>query len=241
MLPRRRDFTEVIDELLACNHIHVEHLEFLLFRDFSLFKKQPTLPYAGMAIGKCKTSSIKLDGLLQRFELSFNLVKVLVQHGTQPCPKSIEYAICQNDYKLFQFLAATYSSLKNINFAFLDASLLITKFSEIDIKLFQDILKKGCVALGINAKLPPPLLCAVDKKRYDIAAVLIDCGASLLKLQFTKHTTAVHEATNIALQTGVFKLHSYTYRVLFLMYRISRNIESDFNLVIWRISLRSPN
>ena len=206
MLPSRRDFTKVIDELLACKHTHIQHLEFLLFRDFSVFKKQLSLPNAGMAIGKCKTSSVKLDSLLQRFELSFNLVKVLVEHGTQPCPKSIEYAICQNDYKLFQYLTMLYSSLENASFTFLDASLLISKFTEIDIKLFRSILKKGCIALGINAKLPPPLFCAVDKKRYDIAAVLIECGASLLEVQFTKYTTAVHEATNIALHTGVFKL-----------------------------------
>ena len=208
MLPRRLNFTKVIDELLACNHICIEHLEFLFFHDFSLFKKQPALPNAGMAVGKCKTSSIKLDGLLQRFKLSFNMIKVLVQHGTQPCPKSIEYAIFQDDYKLFHYLATTYSSLKNINFAFLDASLLISKFSEIDVKFFQDILKKGCIALGISAKLPPPLLCAIDKKRYDIAAALIECGASLLEVQFTKSTTAVHEAANIALQTGAFKLRT---------------------------------
>ena len=206
MLPSKRDFTKVIDELLACKHTHIQHLEFLLFRDYSVFKKQLSLPNAGMAVGKCKTSSVKLGSLLQRFELSFNLVKVLVEHGTQPCPKSIEYAICQNDYKLFQYLTMLYSSLENASFSFLDASLLISKFSEIDIKLFKSILKKGCIALGINAKLPPPLLCAVDKKRYDIAAVLIECGASLLEVQFTKYTTAVHEATNIALQTGVFKL-----------------------------------
>lgn len=209
MLPIKQDFTKVIDELLACNHIQLQHLEFLLLRDFSLFRKQQALPNAGMAIGKCKTSSIKLDSLLQRFDLSFNLIKALVQHGTQPCPNSIEYAICQNNHKLFHYLTTTYCSLKNANFAFLDASLLINKFCDIDIKLFQSILRKGCIALGINAKLPPPLLCAIDKKRYDIAAVLIECGASLLEVQLAKFTTAVHEATKIALQTGVQATYVY--------------------------------
>lgn len=156
-----------------------------------------------MAIKKCKTSSIKLDSLLQRFELSFNLIQALVQHGTQPCPNSIEYAISQNNYKLFHYFTTTYSNLKNADFSFLDASLLISKFSEIDIKLFQSILKKGCIALGINAKLPSPLSCAIDKKRFDIAAVLIECGVNLLEVKFSKFTTVVHEATKIALHTGV--------------------------------------
>ena len=203
MLPNGKDFTKIIDELLTHTNIHPQHLEFLLVRDSPLLKKYHSLQNAGMAIKKCKTSSVKLDSLLQRFDLSFDLIKALVQHGTQPCPNSIEYAIYQNNYKLFHYLTAAYSSLKNANFAFLDTSLLISKFSEIDIKLFQTILKKGCIALGINAKLPTPLLCAVEKGRYDIAALLIECGANLLGAQFAKHTTVVHEATNIALHTGM--------------------------------------
>ena len=203
MLPSRHDFTEVIGKLLAHDHVRSQHLEFLLLRNFTLPKKRQVLRNAGMAIGKCKTSSIKLDSLLQRFELSFNFIKELIQHGTQPCPKSIEYAVCHNNYKLLHYLTITYSSSKDANFAFLDASILINKFDEIDLKLFQTILKKGCIGLGINPKVQPPLLCAIDKGRYDIAAVLIECGASMLGVQFAKFTTVVHEATKIALHTGM--------------------------------------
>ena len=205
MLPNKRDFTEVMSELLAHDHVRSQHLEFLLIHNFSSSKKRQVLPNAGMAIGKCKTSSIKLDSLLQRFELCFNFIKALIQHGTQPCQNSIEYAICHNNYELFHYLTTTYASLKNANFAFLDASILISKFDEIDLKLLQTILMKGCIALGINPKVPPPLLCAVDKGRYDIAAVLIECGASLLEVQFSKFTTVVHEATKIALHTGTYE------------------------------------
>ena len=203
MLPRRHDFTEVIDKLLAHKHVRSHHLEFLLLRDFTLPKKKQVLQNAGMAIGKCKTSSIKLDSLLQRFDLNFNFIKALIQHGTQPCSNSLEYAIYKNDYRLFHYLTKTYSGSKNCNFAFLDASVLISKFHKIELELFQTILKKGCIALGINPKVQPPLLCAIDKERYDIAAVLIEHGASLLEVQFAKYTTLVHEATKIALHTGM--------------------------------------
>jgi len=209
MLPNKHDFTEIIDALLAFDRVHSRHLEFLLLRRFS-FKPKQALPNAGMAIKKCKTSSVQLDDLLQRFELSFDLIKALVQHGTQPCPKSIEYAISQNNYKLFHYLTTNYSDLRNAKFSFLDAATLISKFHEIDLKLIQIILKKGCVALGINAKLPSPLLCAINKERYDIAAVLIEHGASLLGLQFAKYTTVVHEATKIALYTGTY-IQLYVY------------------------------
>ena len=202
MLPSRHDFTEVIGKLLAHDHVRSQHLEFLLLRNFTLPKKRKVLQNAGMAIGKCKTSSIKLDSLLQRFELSFNFIKALIQHGTQPCQNSIEYAICHNNYKLFHYLTITYSGSMDANFAFLDASILINKYDEIDLKFLQTILKKGCIALGINPKVQPPLLCAIDKGRYDIAAVLIECGASMLGVQFAKFTTVVHEATKIALHTG---------------------------------------
>lgn len=217
MLPSRSDFTEVIDKLLAHNHVRLQHLEFLLLHNFTLPKKKQVLPNAGMAIGKCKTSSIKLGSLLQRFELSFSFIKALIQHGTQPCPNSIEYAICHNDYRLFHYLTKTYSGPKNSNFAFLDASILISKFDKIDLELFQTILKKGCIALGINPKVQPPLLCAIDKERYDIAAVLIECGANLLEMQFAKYTTVVHEATKIALHTGMYANYGFLFvRGLFL-------------------------
>lgn len=205
MLPQRQNFTEIINILLSHDQVHSQHLEFLFLHEFRHFKRKQPIPNAGMAIDKCKTGNIHLSSLLQRFELSVNLIKALVEHGTQPCPNSIEYVICQNNYKLFHYLAKSYSSLKDANFSFLDASLLINKFSEIDLKIFQIILKKGCNSLGSNAKLPPPLLCATDKMRYDIAAALIDCGASLLKVQFAKFTTVVHEATKIALHTGMFE------------------------------------
>ena len=211
MLPNRQDFTKVIDELLIHDNVRPQHLEFLLLCNFTLQKRRQVLKNSGMAIGKCKTSSIKLDSLLQRFQLSFKFIKALVQHGTQSCPNSIEYAICQDDYQLFQYLTINYSGSKEANFAFLDASLLISKFHKIDLKLFQTILKKGCIPSGINPKVQPPLLCAIDKERYDITAVLIECGASLLEAQFTKSTTAVHEATKIALYTG-----TYVYQTIFL-------------------------
>ena len=218
LLPSRRDFTKVIDELLVHKHARSRHLEFLLLGNFTLPKEHRVLKNAGMAIGKCKTSSIKLDSLLQKFELSFNFIRALIQHGTQPCPNSIEYAICHNNYKLFHYLTTTYSSLKNANFAFLDASILLNKFDEIDLKLFQTILKKGCKALGINAKVQPPLLCAIDKEKYDIAVALIESGASLLEVQFAKFTSALHEATKIALHTGnlilFFLLHTYLHDIL---------------------------
>ena len=216
MLPDRHDFTKVIDELLTNDHVCPQHLEFLLLRNFTLPKRRQALENAGMAIGKCKTSSVKLDSLLQRFQLSFKFIKALVQHGTQSCPNSIEYAICHDDYQLFQYLATNYSGSKDANFAFLDASLLISKFHEIDFKLFQAILKKGCIPSGINPKIQPPLLCAIDKERYDIAAVLIECGANLLEAQLTKSTTAVHEATKIALYTGTYICHERTYVCIYI-------------------------
>ena len=201
-LPKRKDYTPVISILLESEYVKVHHLEFLFIHDFSPTKKQLALPNSGMANGRCHTSCIQLASLLHKLELDYNLVEILLQHGTISCPKSIEYALSQNNYRLFELLTLEYVKLENSDLAFLDCSLLISKFNQIGPKFLTKLLEKGSKMSGINPKLPTPLECAVDRKKYDLAVVLIDHGAQLAGIHLPKSTTIIHEATKIALHTG---------------------------------------
>jgi len=188
--------------LFESEYAKVHHLEFLFIHDFSPTKKQLALPNSGMANGRCRTSCIQLISLLQKLEPDYHLVERLLQHGTISCPKSIEYALSKNNYKLFELLTLEYVKLESSDLTFLDCSLLISKFHQIGPKFLTKILQKGSKVSGINPKLPTPLECAVDKKKYDLAVVLIDQGAQLAEIHLTKSTTIIHEATKIALHTG---------------------------------------
>ena len=201
-LPKRKDYTPVLSKLLESDYVKVHHLEFLFNHDFSASKKYLALPNSGMAYGQCSTSFIQLASLLQKLELDYSLVEILLRHGTLSCPKSIECAISQNNFKLFELLTIEYVKLENSSLKFLDCSLLVSKFHQISPKFLTKLLKKGCKVSGINPKLPIPLECAVDREKYDLAVVLINCGAQLAEIKVAKSTTIIHEATKIALNTG---------------------------------------
>ena len=89
-----------------------------------------------------------------------------------------------------------------------DVSLMIKKHGKNDIftvELLSLILDKGGNVLGISTKMPSPIVCALEKNRFDLAALLVDHGAELTKIGVEKTaTTSVHAATKISLHTGMY-------------------------------------
>ena len=111
-----------------------------------------------------------------------------------------------------------------------DVSSVIRKHGKNDIftvELLSLILDKGGNVMGINSKLPSPIVCTLEKSRYDLAALLVDHGAELTKIGVEKSaTTSVHAATKISLHTGMYvimyvivNMLVYTRMYLIHMYR----------------------
>ena len=104
-----------------------------------------------------------------------------------------------------------------------DVSSVIKKHGKNEIftvELLSLILDKGGNVKGINTKLPSPIVCTLEKNRYDLAALLVDHGAELTKIGVEKSaTTSVHAATKISLHTGMYVIvivcivyYVYTYK-----------------------------
>ena len=140
-------------------------------------------------------------------EITEEILKLLLTCGGSTDVKNSENQLPINFLLDHGIFSASVTLLQfAVDASVVDVSSVIRKHGKNDIftvELLSLILDKGGNVMGINAKLPSPIVCALEKNRYDLAALLVDHGAELTKIGVEKSaTTSVHAVTKISLHTG---------------------------------------
>jgi len=149
-------------------------------------------------------------------EITEEILKLLLMYGGSADVKNDNDQLPLNFLLDHGIFTASVTLLQfPVDASTVDVSTMIRKHAKNDmftVELLSLILDKGGNVMGINDKLPSPMVCALEKSRYDLAALMVDHGAELTKIGVEKSaTTSVHAATKISLHTG-------TYLVLIRMY-----------------------
>ena len=142
-------------------------------------------------------------------DISEDILKLLLMYGGSTDVKNDEGQLPLNFLLDRGIFSASVTLLQfAVDASSVDVSSMIRKHGKNEIftvELLSLILDKGGSVVGINAKLPSPMVCALEKNRYDLAALLVDHGAELTKIGIEKSaTTSVHAATKISLHTGTY-------------------------------------
>ena len=141
-------------------------------------------------------------------EITEEILKLLLTYGGSADVKNDEDQLPLNFLLDRGIFSASVTLLQfPVDAGTVDVSSVIKKHGKNEIftvELLSLILDKGGNVMGINTKLPSPIVCTLEKNRYDLAALLVDYGAQLTKIGVEKSaTTSVHAATKISLHTGM--------------------------------------
>lgn len=147
-------------------------------------------------------------------EMTDEILKLLLTYGGSTDVKNNDNQLPLNFLLDHGIFSASVTLLQfPVDASTIDVSMLIRKHGKNDIftvELLSMILDKGGSVIGVTSKLPSPMICALEKNRYDLAALLVDYGAELTKIGVEKSaTTSVHAATKISLHTGTCIQYMY--------------------------------